>query len=163
MKQILLTQGKVAVVDDADYAELSKRRWCAIRQRGAFYAGTWATKKNGQKGLMHRIIAKAKEIQMIDHRDGDGLNNRRSNLRFCTYSQNQCNRPLRENNKSGYKGVSWKKGRNKWYAQIQKAGVVKYLGLFTCLIKAARAYDMAAIELHGEYALLNFPKAKTGD
>jgi hypothetical protein len=96
----------------------------------------------------------------IDHIDGDKLNNKITNLRLCTHNQNQHNQGIRVNNKSGFKGVSWMKSTRKWQAQICFRSKVKHLGLFNNKIDAAKAYDMAAIDLHGEFAWLNFPHAK---
>lgn len=93
----------------------------------------------------------------IDHIDNDKLNNRIENLRVCTHNQNQHNQGIRASNKSGYKGVSWMKSVRKWHAQICCNSKVTHLGLYACKIDAAKAYDQAAKELHGEFAWLNFP------
>lgn len=87
----------------------------------------------------------------IDHINGDGTDNRISNLRVVDkFAQNQ-NRKTPKNNTSGVKGVSWKKARNKWQAQIEAHGVTKYLGMYTTIEAAKKAYDDAAIALHGEF------------
>jgi hypothetical protein len=104
---------------------------------------------------MHNVIMSFLEGYEIDHKDGDGLNNQRYNLRVTTHTQNMKNQRLRSNNTSGYKGVTWHKGAGKWYAQIQVDGKRTYLGLFTILEDAARAYDTAALEHYGEFARLN--------
>lgn len=96
--------------------------------------------------------------QHIDHIDHDKLNNRYSNLRQCSHNDNQHNQPKRRNNKSGFKGVCWMKSNRKWHAQICTNSKVKSLGFFTEKEDAARAYDIAALELHGEFAYTNFPK-----
>ncbi len=93
----------------------------------------------------------------IDHIDGDKLNNKFSNLRACTPAENQRNRGRFKSNKSGFKGVSWMKRPAKWQAQICVDRKVKHLGLFENKVDAARAYDIAAIELHGAFAKTNFP------
>jgi len=92
---------------------------------------------------------------MVDHRNGNGLDNRRANLRPATKSQNGANRLIAASNKSGFKGVDLKKGR--WRAQIKVVGSKIHLGYFDLAEEAARAYDMAAIEAFGEFATLNFP------
>nr|WP_268987487.1 HNH endonuclease [Providencia alcalifaciens] len=99
----------------------------------------------------------------IDHIDGDKLNNRIENLRICTHNQNQHNQGIRASNKSGYKGVSWMKSVKKWHAQICCNSKVTHLGLYTCKIEAAKAYDEAAKQLHGEFAWLNFPDKSAPD
>ncbi|EMH4108092.1 HNH endonuclease [Serratia marcescens] len=92
----------------------------------------------------------------IDHIDGDKTNNRIDNLRLCTHNQNQHNQGIRKNNKSGFKGVSWMKSLRKWQAQICCNSKVKHLGFYDEKEDAARAYDKAAIEFHGEFAWTNF-------
>lgn len=99
----------------------------------------------------------------IDHIDGNKLNNRIENLRICTHNQNQHNQGIRASNKSGYKGVSWMKSVKKWHAQICCNSKVTHLGLYTCKIEAAKAYDEAAKQLHGEFAWLNFPDKSVPD
>lgn len=94
----------------------------------------------------------------IDHIDGDKLNNKFSNLRACTHIQNQHNQPKRRNNKSGYKGVCWMKSSKRWHAQICCNSKIRHLGLFHDKVEAAKAYDRAALELHGDFSWTNFPK-----
>ena len=107
---------------------------------------------------MHREILGITDPKInVDHLDGDGLNNQRSNLRVCTDSQNGANRGKQKNNKSGYKGVHWNKKTKKWAAQIQYHKKVLNLGYYSDIIEAAKAYDKKALELFGEFARLNFP------
>jgi hypothetical protein len=111
--------------------------------------------------LMHRIVMETPEGSFTDHIDGNGLNNTRNNLRICTKHQNQMNRRLPTTNKTGYKGVSVYRSKRKkflWRSEIQMNRKTIYLGLYFCLIKAAKAYDEAAKELFGEFAKLNFPE-----
>ncbi len=152
MKTIPLTQGKVAIVDDEDYEELSKYNWSALRGgSGVYYA---RRKKDKKMLIMHRIILNAKYGEMVDHINHNGLDNRKENLRICTNSQNQMNRK-RNIGVSKYKGVHWSKHSNKWRARITKNGKNAHLGLFGSEKDAARAYNKKATILFGEFALLN--------
>jgi hypothetical protein len=108
---------------------------------------------------MHRELLNTSAGEIVDHVDGNGLNNTKSNIRLCTSSQNKMNHHARKS-KSGYKGVAWQASGNKWQAQIQTHSTCSYLGVFFCLIKAAKAYDKAATERFGEFANLNFPLPK---
>jgi hypothetical protein len=114
------------------------------------------------KRLAHRVawalMNNAWPKQHIDHVDQNKLNNIYSNLRECSHNDNQHNQPRRRNNKSGFKGVCWMKSNSKWHAQICTNSKVKSLGFFTEKEDAARAYDIAALELHGEFAHTNFAK-----
>ena len=149
MKTIPLTQGKVAVVDDCDYDYLMQWKWG--------YDGRYARRREGSNDntriiRMHQAMVDA---PLVDHIDGDRLNNTRANLRAATRSQNGYNRGKTKSNTSGYKGVGWHKAAGKWAAFIQYDKIPKHLGLFKCKHEAARAYNNAALELHGEFARLN--------
>ena len=169
MRKIPLTQGKFAIVDDEDYKRINKYKWHTTKDTNVFYAKTHVRVKDenfkiknkviGMQMLVLNLTMSSTRKMDIDHRDGDGLNNKKNNLRLATHAQNIMNQRLNKVNTSGYKGVSWH--RNKWRAQIKKDGKRHHLGLFTCLIKAAKAYDEAAKELFGEYARLNFPNEDT--
>jgi hypothetical protein len=102
---------------------------------------------------MHRVIAGTAGHLQTDHKDGDGLNNRRSNLRPCTSAQNKANVGLRSDNRSGFRGVSRNAQDNCWIARIQG----RHIGVFRDAVDAARAYDDAARKAFGEFAHLNFP------
>lgn len=146
-KCIPLTQGKAALVDDEDFDKLNQYKWC--------FDGQYAQRKVGNKTIrMHRVIL---DSPQVDHIDGDGLNNQRSNLRVCTHTQNQMNRAKHKIMSSKYKGVSWNKPTEKWRARIETNQGSLYLGLFEVEEEAARAYDEAAKENFGEFARLNFP------
>jgi hypothetical protein len=99
--------------------------------------------------------------RVVDHRNNDGLDNRRANLRPATQSQNMINRPKKPNTASKYRGVRWDKSRNLWYSEIhfryKGRRIRKFLGRFKNEIDAAKAYDEAAKKYHGEFARLNFP------
>ncbi len=152
MKEIPLTQGYVAIVDDEDFPELSKHKWYAVRMRSGVKAACW---RNGKHLYMHRAIMKAKDGQPVDHRNHNTLDNQRSNIRLCTHSQNRVNQRKRPGCSSRYKGVYWHKGNKRWRAQIEYHGNRRCLRGFINENDAARAYNAAATELFGEFALLN--------
>lgn len=158
MKEIQLTQGKVALVDDADFEYLNQWKWFADKAtNNKFYAVRKSIRING-KGInqkMHRIIFGNNLESHIDHINGDTLDNRRINLRICTHQQNMFNKPISKANKSGYKGVSFI-GSNKMYRAaicINKKTI--HIGNFYYAKQAAKAYNEAAIKYHGEFANLN--------
>ncbi|MGI8404596.1 MAG: HNH endonuclease [Thermomicrobiales bacterium] len=151
---IPLGRGIAVIIDTADVERVRGIRWTAVKsgRRVYAYANTIA-----YKGMLHRRIVDAPDGVDIDHWDGDGLNDRRSNLRIATRSQNMVNVPLRSNNTSGYVGVSWSKASGKWRSAIKQNDRQIHLGLFTSAAEAARAYDLKARELFGEFARLNLP------
>jgi hypothetical protein len=158
MKTIQLTRGKVALVDDCDYERLSMLEWCALKHPSTFYAVKSGRTATGRKmTYMHREILKPPHNMQCDHIDGNGLDNRRCNLRICTQAENLRNGRARAGS-SRFKGVSWHKSGQKWLAQIKDDGKTIYLGLFPDETEAARAYDAAARELFGEFARPNFPE-----
>ena len=154
IRYIALTQGKFAIVDAADYEWLSRYKWYTTNgHAGKCYA---AYHRSGQPVLMHRLIMKPPPGFVIDHIDGNGLNNRRSNLRICTQAQNLRNRPGRAAT-SRFKGVSFDKRRHLWAACISDNDRTIHIGHFEDEIEAAFAYDLSAVALAGEFAYLNFP------
>ncbi len=158
VKEIQLTQGKVALVDDADYEWLNQWKWCANNQHGHWYAHR-GYRVNGKNQIvtMHALILGTPKGMDSDHKDGEGLNNQRQNLRVCTTAQNQQNRRVQLSAKSSmFKGVCWDKENKKWLSQIGIAGIQRKLGRFTSEIQAALAYDRAAKKYFGEFANLNF-------
>ncbi len=155
MKQIPLTQGKSATVDDADFEWLNQWKWYCNNDYAT--RKTLGGEKWRKKLSMHRVIIKALPHQSVDHKDGNPLNNCRSNLRFATDSQNQANRhKMRFTHSSLYRGVSWHSRKKKWIAHIGYKRKLIHLGYYKNEIDAARAYDKAAKELFGEFACLNF-------
>ena len=128
---------------------------------GAFYAMCHVTFSRGRQGhiAMHRLLAMlhGQDIGVVvDHRNRNTLDNRIENLRAATKSQNQYNRLSQPRARSGYKGVSYHKGTGRWVARISADRIARHLGYFDSPEAAGKAYDVAAIELHGEFARLNF-------
>lgn len=162
-KEIQLTQGKVAIVDDKWFSVLKKFNWYAKNHKGIYYAyrrklksENWTT----DKIPMHRYIMllENQDItnKIIDHKNGDGLDNRKNNLRICNTAQNGMNRRKKKN--ADYKGISWHKHANKWISSIKYNGKSIHLGYFTNKVDAAQAYDQAATKYYKNFANINFPK-----
>jgi len=150
MKQIQLTKGYVALVDDEDFEFCSKINWRVLIQQKRRYA--YDANCNAS---MHLFIMNTPKGMVIDHIDGNGLNNQKSNLRICTQKQNSRNRGKSSNNKSGYKGVSRIKSSKKipkWVAQIFVDRKNIYLGSFLTKEQAYKKYCEAAIFYHKEFA-----------
>ena len=158
MKHIKLTQGKYALVDDEDYSELIKYKWYANHRHGIWYAYTnIRTGKSRITISMHRFLLNPPKGIQVDHRDHNGLNNRRTNIRICTHAQNIQNQRRKQGSKtSRYKGVFWNKKESYWYVQIKQNGKKLNLGSFLNEIEAAKIYDKKAEELFGEFANTNF-------
>ncbi len=153
MKKILLTQGKYTLVDDEDYDELMQWKWCAAYHP----SGGWRVHrkyKHSKTVLMSRFIMNAPKGMDVDHRNGNPMDNRRSNLRVCTHQENCQGRRPNKNCLSNYKGVSWFRG--KWRVVIGTNKKQLYLGRFSNEEEAAKVYDTKAKELFGEYAYTNF-------
>lgn len=159
MREIIIQSDKhgekKVQVDDQHFDYLNSFTWCAHKIGNTFYAIRKV--KRLQTVLMHREILGITDPGIYgDHRDGNGLNNQSHNLRTATHSDNLCNRGAVKNSKSKYKGVGWITSHKMWRAQIQKDKIITPLGYFKDEIEAAKAYDRAAIQIHGEYARLNF-------
>lgn len=148
MKYIPLTQGKKAIVDDADYPYLIKYKW----QYNQGYA-----KRGVNTVRMSRSILGAFSFQEVDHVNGNKLDNRRSNLRICSRGENNRNVRMRKDSKNLYKGIIYIKSRNRWRSRIQADGKRITVGYFLTPEDAARKYDKLAKIYHGEYSRLNFP------
>lgn len=147
---ISLTQGKFALVDDADYAAVSIHAWTF---KGGYAARTEYTTQGPRFVLLHRVLLCAGEGVEVDHKNRDRLDCRRHNLRFADDHGTAQNRKTPRTNTSGYKGVQ-REGR-KWRADIQAQGKKRYLGSFETREQAANAYDAAAARLHGAFAAPN--------
>lgn len=155
MRAIRLTNGDIAIVDDEDFERVSQHNWYLNRKRNGPYA---ITKIDGETVGMHRFILGLKKGDGLqgDHRDGDGLNNCRSNLRIATGSDNQRNQ-VRRVPKHGYLGIC-PFGKS-WVAYIHVHSKRIHLGSYPTKEAAAVAYDKSAREVYGEFAVPNFPTA----
>jgi len=149
------------LVDDEDYYWLIQWKWYAQPRRRTFYARRTVNPKDGEKAyavMMHRAVLGFPECQNIDHRNDNGLDNQKHNLRECTISENTSNMIASGRNTSGFKGVDWHKNNKKYRARINVCNKEIHIGFFVSKIEAAKAYDEKAKELHGKFARLNFPE-----
>ena len=158
-KEIELSKGQVAIVDDWRYEELNKYKWWARWDSNTKSYRAVRTQRDvsGNKKLifMHRVVAGTPDNMQTDHIDRNTLHNTEQNLRACTASQNQQNRGKAASNTSGYKGVA-AHGKG-WEAKIKVKNKTYHLGTYKTAKDAARVYDEAAKRMHGEFAVLNFP------
>jgi hypothetical protein len=149
--------GQFALIDDRDRA-LARFKWTIDRRDdGLTYAVRRVRQPDGsrRKVYLHDAVL---GLRGIDHRDRNGLDCRRKNLRAAGQAQNGANRGLQRNNRTGFKGVYWFRRDHCWTAQVQTRGRRRHLGYFSTPEEAARAYDDAAREHFGEFARLNFPQ-----
>ena len=147
--------GLYALVDEADAELALGYRWFPSKTRNGFYAVAWdfSVSPKNRIFLHHLIAGHPGPNRHTDHANGDGLDNRRQNLRHCTYAQNQANRRvLMTGASSAFRGVTWSKSHKKWQAQIGHNGTTIYLGMFDVEEDAALSYDIAARLLFGEFA-----------
>lgn len=154
-----LTRGYEAIIDAADVALVSGRNWCAkptFHKDGrvrSVYAQTYVTKNGkGTSACIHQIILAAEAGSLIDHVDGNGLNNRRRNLRFASLAENQHNRYVNKNSRSGVKGVFWEHRTRKWRALFRVHGKKIYVGYFQTIADAEAAIIAARVAYHGQFA-----------
>ena len=160
MQYIELTDGKEVLVDDEDAPALELWAWSFITKKsGGGYAYRdvkHPTTRKRTRKLMHREIMNAPKGLLVDHIDGNGLNNQRSNLRLVTPTQNKQNQTAsRKDKKSGFKGVSWCPSKNSWRVSITVNGVNRTLGYFKDIQLGKEAYNRAALEAFGVYARVN--------
>lgn len=153
--QIDVGHGRKAMIDQEDHARVSGYQWSSFRINRVWYAATEV--KDGGRLYLHRFLLNAVTGSEVDHRNGDGLDCRKSNLRTATHQQNLANQQLSVANRSGYKGVSRSLRGDKWVAQTKLKGRHVSFGYFRNIEDAARAYDAGMAALHGEFARLNFP------
>ena len=151
------------LIDEADAHILQAHSW-HVHDDGSGYLRVKSCVKRGTKWkdgvsaiYLHRVIMQAKRGIIIDHKDGNGLNCRRDNLRACKHRANACNRAKHKKKKSRFKGVQWEGRRGKWYVEIRHGNTRRVKSGFSTEEEAARAYDELARRLHGKYARLNFP------
>lgn len=160
MKTITLTQGQVALVDDADYDKLNKHKWSAVKSGKTYYATRIEYIPGGKGKLrinhkMHRVILGITDPKIEgEHENHNGLDNQRHNLRTATHSQNCMNRDA-INKTSKYLGVHWDKESKKWKAALKFKGKQLNLGRYTDEKLAAEVYNRVAIIYHKEFANLN--------
>ena len=163
MRRIPLTKGKEALVDDADYEYLMQWKWYPVNSGSGHKLYACRNRRmvnyTYERGTckMHKVEARRMGLPYcrVDHWNGDGLDNRRRNLRPATNSLNLANRGPQANNTSGYKGVTWDRERQKWMAQIAIQGRHIFLGRFDDKCEAAQAYNEAASKHFGAFAVLN--------
>lgn len=164
MKEIKLTKGQVTLVDDDDFDWLNQWSWYADKIGGTFYVkrriylGRINGKGRGRSIYIHREIMQPSKGKRIDHKDGDGLNNQKHNLRECTHTENMRNAKSRRVFSSKYHGVHWDKAREKWSVTIMADRKLFYIGRFNDENQAALAFNEAAKKHHGEFASLNILK-----
>jgi hypothetical protein len=159
MKSIPLTKGYIALVDDEDFSAVNAFKWHAQVAANNVYARRSIRKKGKIVHIyLHRFllgIEDTPEIKVDHHPDPNGLNCQRHNLRIATQTQNTRNQRRRYDNSSGFKGVSWLESRKRYQVSIRVNGESKFLGLFVTAQEGAKAYDIAALKYHGEFAQTN--------
>lgn len=154
---VTLTKGYVAVIDAADVHLVERHTWKVSHDtRDGRSRTVYAICHGNSDGRrftlrMHRLLVDASKSDVVDHKDGDGLNNCRANLRVATPSENRFNQRCRSDSSSGVKGVHWDKGRGKWQVKIKANGRAVHLGRFDDMEAAAAAYAAASAKLHGDY------------
>ena len=156
MKKIELTQGQYALVDDSDYEALSKHEWQAARRSNGQFSYAIRTEYKPKKRTVYMHVELTGLVK-TDHKDGNGFNNQRYNLRSATNLENARNTSKASNRSSQYKGVSYRKDRGYYRAYIRDNGKLVNLGSFgQDEVSAAQAYDNEALKRFGSYARLNF-------
>ncbi len=155
LKTLELTQGQVAVIDDTDFDNLKAFNWFAVKDRDRWYAATSIVRDDGKRQLlrMHRFVADAPAEMQVDHINGNGLDNRRSNLRVCTHQENQWNRQAApRNSTTGLQGVNYNKANKNFRAAIKHNKKSIHLGVFSTKEAAFEAYKAASIKFKGEFS-----------
>ena len=148
--------GKSILVDDSDYEYVNKINWSLDSRGYAFFKRRINGKQKTQR--CHRYIMQPMREEYVDHKNGNRLDNRRSNLRICTLSQNSCNMKIPNHNTSGYKGVNLVRRTGKWRAYIKLHQKFIHLGNYQTKEEAALVYNLNSIKYHGEFGRLNVIK-----
>jgi len=151
MKEIILTQGKVSLVDDEDFDKVNQFKWYAIQMGNTHYA---SRNLDGKIQMLHRFLYP--RIRLVDHKDGNGLNNQKDNLRPANRSQNGANSVKHFDGSSKFKGVCWDKRCRLWQVEIMVSSNKLFLGRYESEEDAAHVYDYAAKIYFGEFARPNF-------
>lgn len=139
-----------ALIDDEDFEAINKIDWCCTGHYGVCdYAHA---RIKGKLISMHRYILKSDKGEYTDHKNRNGLDNRKENLRICSQSQNQYNRKKQVNNTSGFKGISWHKKSKKWQVNLRIPGKQLYFGLYSNKEKALEVYNQNIKRICGEFA-----------
>jgi hypothetical protein len=163
VRWIPLNKGYYTILDADDYDRIIKSHWWVQVKGDTFYAEA-VSKINGKwkHVKMHReILGLVRgDGNMVDHKNRNGLDNRKSNMRLSTKSSNGYNCKMKSHNTSGYRGVHWSKAASKWQTRIGVNGSPKYLGCYVDIIEAASEYDKASIKFWGKDAILNFPEKR---
>jgi hypothetical protein len=165
-RELLMAGGLVALIDDGDVDLVRAHngrayKWSGRRDCNAIYVQAWQYREGGRKKItLHQLLLNAPRGTKIDHINGNGLDNRRANLRLCTNAQNSANQRKQTTRKgkrtySEFKGVSWRKDDNRWTAQVGVAYHLYHLGFYSSETEAALAYNKAATFCFGPFAKLN--------
>jgi hypothetical protein len=164
-RRIDLGEGRHTILDPPDFYRLNNFRWYAEGEGELIYAlrTVISAREKSRTVRMHRLIMNAPANRLVDHRNGDGLDNRRENLRLATPTQNMQNRrKTRRKTSSRFVGPTFVKRRGDWSSRLSYKGKRIWLGYFDSEVEAAKAYDKAARKYHKEFARLNFPEEASG-
>lgn len=159
--KIRIGKDRFALVDQADYDFIKDYLWyCSANKWGAYVQGfpKGQAGNNRKRVSMHRVILNAPKGMCVDHINGNGLDNRRGNIRLCTPAENSYNRKLQHNSTSGHRGVYWHKASRRWRARISYARENISLGYYNNLEDAAKAYKEAAKKYYGEFCPIEKPE-----
>jgi hypothetical protein len=151
-KLVINIKGYDVLIDDEDVDKVSNYKWCKLKiPKYIYFCRSYKTGTKSKTMLLHRFITNAPKGTIVDHINGNTLDNRKCNLRFCTIVENSRNRKRNMMNISGYKGISFKKRNNKWQAQIEVNQKAIYLGIFNTPEEAYKAYCEASKKYHKEF------------